>query len=144
MFGCFGDPNTVNVQPTDSFTTTGALNMQPTTFARKKPVTHHDTAPMFSAPRQYLDDDAPMDNNHYTPQRTMIRRPQRIVMPNQEVFTSMTQPKDLNDVNAMMKRLTPVEMQLILTRLVMQNPEQETAIKSQILQLRQERQAKLQ
>jgi hypothetical protein len=113
--------------------------MQQPRKAQKK-VKRAETAPMFSAPRPMLHQDTQMSS----PPRPTVQfasPPRPIIFPtNQEVFTSMSQPKDPNDVKAMMERLTPTELQLVLTRVVMHNPDQAVAVKKQILLIQQARQ----
>jgi hypothetical protein len=104
-------------------------------FPQKKKRVTYDTAPMFSAPRPIIQHDAPI-----IPPRQPA--PVQIPMKQVEPFTSMTQPRDTNDINGMLSRLTSTELQLVLTRMIMNDPNQMETVKKHCMRIFEARKTK--
>lgn len=98
---------------------------------KKKKNSDVHSAPMFTAPRPTI-----QQAEQFTPPpRKLVPVQQAMPTFNQEPFTSMTPPKNPDDIHDMMNRLTPIELQLVLSRLVMNDPQQLVTVKKQCLQI---------
>ncbi|KAL0490415.1 poly [ADP-ribose] polymerase [Acrasis kona] len=119
----------------------------PPSFFALPPKTNNEHQPiMFDAPRPIFDLlDGISESTPKRPKSTLKRpktTPKKVSAPtpfislsNAEPFTTMTMPDQNTSLESMVKRMTPTELQLLLARIVVKDPGQSEAIKSNVLKV---------